>query len=535
MKKVIETQTTGIDAIELLMDETLCEGRIVIPKMMVKQAGGVNQKLKAGKKYELMMRIAEMFPIELIETNENAVADNSIILEDDTPEKKQDYGWKTDCYIASKYAEVLQKRNLFDVVIQTILEDGNVRKNYNETVYFLELMLKKSEEYYRIDDMTKPILIYKGDDICHNVLTVFAEEFGNALEQMGKNVIYFDMAKEPIGNVTRYMNQHFCAIIGVQSYMFSIKLSDEKHYIHEYIYGPKFNFIFDHPIWLKNHLEHHLRHFTVLTLDNNYVKFVQDHFKMNAVLFPPAGIERMGEEQKKYDLTFIGTYNDYRSQLPVIHQMNRSMRFFANHLLNIMRKNTGLTAEAAFNKAVEERNLLLNENEYLELFYEMRRVFYCVIHYYRERVLRTIVKNNITVDVFGDSWKESKFYGNPNVIWHPDVTVEESIIIWKKSKLSLNIMSWHKAGFTERMANIMLAGAVLVTDDTAYLNGHYNEKDMVIFQLNKLETLPLKIKKLLFDDKARKVIAESGRTKTREAHTWEKRAQDFINLLLQAE
>lgn len=76
--------------------------------------------------------------------------------------------------------------------------------------------------------MTKPILIYKGDDICHNVLTVFAEEFGNALEQMGKNVIYFDMAKEPIGNVTRYMNQHFCAIIGVQSYMFSIKLSDEK-------------------------------------------------------------------------------------------------------------------------------------------------------------------------------------------------------------------------------------------------------------------------------------------------------------------
>ena len=260
MKKVIETQTTGIDAIELLMDETLCEGRIVIPKMMVKQAGGVNQKLKAGKKYELMMRIAEMFPIELIETNENAVADNSIILEDDTPEKKQDYGWKTDCYIASKYAEELQKRNLFDVVIQTILEDGNVRKNYNETVYFLELMLKKSEEYYRIDDMTKPILIYKGDDICHNVLTVFAEEFGNALEQMGKNVIYFDMAKEPIGNVTRYMNQHFCAIIGVQSYMFSIKLSDEKHYIHEYIYGPKFNFIFDHPIWLKNHLNHHLQY-----------------------------------------------------------------------------------------------------------------------------------------------------------------------------------------------------------------------------------------------------------------------------------
>ena len=57
-------------------------------------------------------------------------------------------------------------------------------------------------------------------------------------------------------------------------------------------------------------------------------------------------------------------------------------------------------------------------------------------------------------------------------------------MIWQQSKLSLNIMSWHKAGFTERMANIMLAGAVLVTDDTRYLEGRYeNGKDLVSFGL----------------------------------------------------
>lgn len=60
--------------------------------------------------------------------------------------------------------------------------------------------------------MTKPVLIYKGDDICHNVLTVFAEQFGAALEQEGKNVIYFDMGKEPIESVTRYVNQHFAQL-----------------------------------------------------------------------------------------------------------------------------------------------------------------------------------------------------------------------------------------------------------------------------------------------------------------------------------
>lgn len=79
-----------------------------------------------------------------------------------------------------------------------------------------------------------------------------------------------------------------------------------------------------------------------------------------------------------------------------------------------MRKNTWLTAEDAFDRTVKERRLILSENEYLDLFYEMRRVFYCVIHYYREHVLKTIVDNNIKVDVFGDSWKDSLFYGHPN-------------------------------------------------------------------------------------------------------------------------
>ena len=41
----------------------------------------------------------------------------------------------------------------------------------------------------------------------------------------------------------------------------------------------------------------------------------------------------------------------------------------------VMRKNTWLTAEDAFDRTVKERRLILSENEYLDLFYEMRRVF----------------------------------------------------------------------------------------------------------------------------------------------------------------
>lgn len=97
--------------------------------------------------------------------------------------------------------------------------------------------------------------------------------------------------------------------------------------------------------------------------------------------------------------------------------------------------------------------------------------------------------------------------------------------------MSLNVMSWHKSGFTERMAGIMMAGAVLVTDNTGYLSGRYDEKDMIIFDLEHLEELPGKIKNVLGDEEKRCRMAESGREKTRREHTWDKRAEQFLELL----
>ena len=111
------------------------------------------------------------------------------------------------------------------------------------------------------------------------------------------------------------------------------------------------------------------------------------------------------------------------------------------------------------------------------------------------------------------------------------MTVEESLTIWEQSKMSLNIMSWHKGGFTERMANIMLAGAVLVTDYTSYLDGKYTNNEMLIFSLSKRHELAENVKKLLYNDNLRNMIAENGKKKTLQNHTWEKRAEQFIDIL----
>lgn len=48
MRKIVETGEGGLSFLELLLDETLCAGKVCIPGDLVKQAGGINPVLKAG-------------------------------------------------------------------------------------------------------------------------------------------------------------------------------------------------------------------------------------------------------------------------------------------------------------------------------------------------------------------------------------------------------------------------------------------------------------------------------------------------------
>lgn len=533
MARLLKSTEEGIPFLDILLDETICAGEIWVPEELVRNAGGVNRKLRAKQKYELILRIAKGTSVQIEEVAPEISIEGMVRLCEDEPHSLAEYGCRTDCYVIGKYSSELKEAGYFDMAILGVLAQAREQGCEERMLKFLEAMVEHGEAFFDIDDATCPVLVYKGDPVCHNVLTVFAEQFGAALERAGEKVVYYDLAQEDVEGILCFMGRRFKAIIGVQSYLFSVKLADEEHYVHEYIYGPKYNFVFDHPIWLKKHLMHQYPDYYILTLDQNYADFAKRYFGKQAILFPPAGMEAegIGEQERTYDFTFVGTMGDYFSQVLWIHELERPKRFLANRFLLIMRKHPELTLEEAFAQALAQQKLELTEKEFMERLRELCVTGYLVMHYYRYKVVETILKSGIRLDVFGNSWLQSPLRKYPNLICHPDVTVEESLVIWKQSKLSLNVMSWHKGGFTERMAGIMLAGAVLVTDDTTYLRGRYDQDDMLIFYLDKLEELPGQIRELLAGEGRRAKMAERGQSKTLQEHTWDKRAEQFLKLL----
>lgn len=528
----------GISFLELLLNENLCSGAVWIETRLVSELGGINTYLAVKRKYELLLRAALDTNIELCEENRAADRQYEELLDDHLDALKAD-GWKTDCYVIGKYSGLLRENGLFDACLNEVINEAEQEGRLNATLAYLEKMIGRTGVYQQIDEGSKPILIYReGRDEC-DVLNVFSDQMGRALEHAGKKVILYDCKKNGAKQWADVcMEQHFQAVIAMQSTVFCERASrGHKKYLHDYVYGPKFNYIFDHTVMMYEYLrEYDADDFYLLSHDAGHAAFAERYLKKKTYLFPLAGVksgDRLYDDTKRcYDITFIGTYKDYRKEICAIHQMNRRIRFLANHFLLKMRSNTYMTAEQALLETLDDRgSRCLSDEAFAELLYSLRSVISCVMNYYREKAVRVLLEGGIGLDVFGDSWMECPLRRFSNLRCHPSVNVQESIAVWQKSKLSLNVMSWHKSGYTERVAQIMLEKAVLVTDATAYLEQTYGENDMLSFQLDELERLPEQVGRLLSDSGLRQKMAENGWRKTVTDHTWDIRAGQFLDIL----
>ena len=225
----------------------------------------------------------------------------------------------------------------------------------------------------------------------------------------------------------------------------------------------------------------------------------------------------------------MGTYNDYRELLEVLCQSDRKIRFLAGAFLLEMKKHPDLTAEGALENVLKKRNIAACGREFLDILYTLKPMIKCIMAYYREKIIKTLLDNDIKVTVYGSSWKKSPLKDHPNLTILAAVTPEDSLREMALAKLSLNIMAWHKDGFTERIANSMLCHSVVVSDRSSCLEEQYEDgKEIILFGLRDYDTLPVRIKALLEDDILRKKIAENAYRRAIAEDTWEQRAGLFL-------
>lgn len=529
---------------QILLDERYMQRGLLIEKALYAKAGGRNNRLEAKWEYELAIRVAKETEIiqlfyeetevdseESFNTSEMRSADGK--LEKSGEEREAEF--KADAYIIGRYSKELKEMQILEQILQEMVLESMKFQRAEEMQSFLEDMLGHGEKYQYLYEETQPIMIFLGPTYCYNILNVFAQQLGKALEEQGQCVEYYDVEREDVNGLARLVNQSYKALIGFQTWIMSVQRKEGDGNFFDLIHGPKYNFYVDHPIWLAKQLESVPKDFSILTHDRNYKKFVEHYFKnvRKTFLLPPGGrtsVDDIWEKERGYGIAFLGTYGDYRKKLAVIRDCVPKVRHLAAKYLFFMTKNTNLTAEEALKKALEHYSICVSEQEFLALFGEMKAVIQCVMYYYRERVVQTILEAGLELHVYGDSWEESPFCGDKNLICHKAVESDEALEVLQNSKISLNVMAWHKDGFTERIADSMLAGAVVVSDKSTQLEEDYKE-ECKLFLLEHLENLPVVLKELLEQEEERKKIAQKAYQKAIRCATWEKRAEQLLALI----
>ncbi len=498
------TQSSEIDyaGVFQLLSTPPCA--LLFPKQLVKTAGMYNEKLSALTDFELLCRFIR-------ETNK-CVLSGAVQIDDLVVIGEQ---WAyTSAYIFRSHLNSLHLLGLTDSVFRLFcknMEEKGILADFQRQI---NLFLSDEKSYERIARKTAPFIVLRGDDTCSGVMQKFADDLCDALTDCGQAVIKVDdrfMEHEKIQNM-------ICkGIVGFQTTALEIDFFRKIH-------GPKFQFWFDNPLHFKNILRNLPEEYYILCQDANYASLIREYYHTeNAIQFPPGGIMRENKHtERPYDIVFIGSYFADRDDF---------LKGEAESFYDYMLKNPGITFEQGIRDLFYGGQEEADRDDFVEKAVSLKPVCRMVIGHFRNAVITTILEAGFTLHVYGDDWKNYKAKEDYKLIIHPNVTVEESLEELSKAKIGLNVMSWHKAGMTERIANIMLSGAVCLSEETSYLRDHMVDgKDIVSFKLTQLDRLPDMISRLLSDAETRERIAANAYQKAMTEYTWHSRAKQLVEL-----
>lgn len=426
-------------------------------------------------------------------------------------------------YILRWHTKILYEQNLMDAASEKMCLLMQEKGCFGEFQKYMRVLFSDAESFERIAGYTAPFVVLRGDETCVGVLRQFADDLTEALVENGQAVLEISRVED-----CDYDRLHGVVVKGIVGFQTRALEIDYFRRLH----GPKFQFWFDYPLHFQGLMRNLPDNEYVLCQDANYAELIRRYFHTpNAIHFFPGGHEESAwTGDRPYDISFIGSY--FPDEGDDLDEENR--RFYC-----YMLEHPALTFEQgarALNGWAENvtSEMVVSQNadedeQFAQYMLKMQQACRAVIGHFRNRVIKTILDAGFELHVYGEFWKYSPFTSYGNMIMHSDIAPAESVKELQKAKIGLNIMSWHKAGMTERIANIMLAGALCLSEESVYLREHL-EDEVVMFRLDELEKLPEQIRWLLDSADERQKIAHKGYEKAMLEYTWDSRARELIRL-----
>ena len=502
----------------------------------IKQVGGFNDMLESAEDYELLLRLEEYSPF--LDSLDYFVKFANFEIK---PVYREDF--VTYAYVLARYRKKLEQIKLLTSAVKRTEDWAKLFDQKELLNKSFSAFVDNDEKLLKQMGIKDPIVVIMDEDnLCLDVIEEFASRFYKAALNVGRGVILIKNKNKQW--IEHAKNMHIRAILGFQSDIFADINSDEVNV--NAIDCPKFMDIFDHPLYISYFLMFPVNDYYCLSPDMNYAKFAKTNFTSvkEGYSWWPGGSRVSGLsldwKNKTYDLIFMGSFTNYRDYIRDLYNLKGEERYIANKMLQVLKKDPNKTFEVAYKETID---LVSREDEYLHDLYNDRKLTLVTMNHlwmvarivtalYREKVIKALLDSNIELHVYGNSWKNKIFAKYENLKIHREVSYEEGLLEMAKSKISLNVFSWHKNCITERVLNSMFNMSLCISDDSKALHENFIDgEELVVFNLKNIDELPDKVRFYLNNDNERKRIIANAYKKVSKNHSWERRVEDLDNII----
>ncbi len=256
--------------------------------------------------------------------------------------------------------------------------------------------------------------------------------------------------------------------------------------------------------------------------------------------FWPHGVEKelkSDNGERPYDVAFLGSCYDYENLRGYWQDtLPKKQSDVLDSAIEIVLSDNHTPLQAALVQAWNAAGLFPGQADFATLFYYLD-----LYTRGKDRVdlIRSIKDAN--VHVFGDLSQDnvveklgwSYYVGSqPNVTLHDSVSFEDSYAIMKQCKICLNSNPFFKNGSHERVFNSYVLGAVPLTSDNLFMREQFEVGNEILLHQNReLDLVNAQVNDLLANETKRQEMANRGRDKVLQHHTWDKRAEQVLEIL----
>lgn len=398
--------------------------------------------------------------------------------------------------------------------------------------------------------MSKTIIYFTG---VYDTLDLFTNELKTAFESMGYQSFVYDATKEAaskqalISRLESAATRFACVTFNNLGYNLSADDASgdctvTQTTIWDRFHIPYINILMDHPFHYEKPLRNAPETAIVLCTDRNHVKYIRRFFPniRQTDFLPHAGVELHCKHkplsERGIDVLYAGALPIYTvaKMIPDLSSIPEADgQDMAASVLNELAHHPEKTTEQAIEEYLKSKTNDISDRRLHEIIVKMRFLDSYATSFFREQAVRILVESGIHVTAYGTGWNQCEWSDNPYLTYGGKVLAPQILPLMNNSKIVLNTMTWFKAGAHDRIFNGMLAGAAVVTDDSAYLRREFTDgRELVMFSLNDLASLPEHVFDLFGHMQSTQNLADCGYESAKSNHTWKSRAEQIEECFL---